>query len=938
MTVLQSNRRATSTAMAEDCRRAPDMDQADSHTKQAARAKLPPHHAALLPDVLAHIFKYLTNAAHLFVASHVCRVWRNTIMDSHAPILWPAVYRHLQGLRCEDKPLEDGEMTWRECRRLALVSEICDQHNWHKLKQLGRRLASSGVKTTTDRELYIPIEEVHHARTYIPVEAVVAQCLHFLDVPEGGEPLMSVTDNCVLFEPRISGNMRPQRAHTFLQAQSLSRPVKFTGPTRGPFLLHSVPEFVEKVDNHGDVVVESDCFFNAAGATSTKWVFAQSGTRIHLYAQPGAHACIRVAHPKKLQIIESSCSDDWLVVLYQVPLDWSMDFVRNPRVPWRPNDDPKLMATPCILAVYDLRAVQIPRAEPDRCFLLNAVDAGIKAIGTVWVPYQHGLKHAVVDPDAHPFPVSEPDPWSVTKPLDASSPRRQQLKIVVNEQGDDRIRGHRIVIVTLAVSSATSELVAYQTYGVVPEHSTEMRGGESFVTHGPCCSYTSWHLFGRILVGTPLDPVCCPRLQFARDDSGLAADDAIAPDLKTALTHITRGGFHAVSVLMREPLLRSFHFAAGDRESVVARHVAQICGMDHELLAQYDLRPLESTFIATKLMAKSDRPSDATLAAWSLALRPAPLRIRATLPRLARVVAKPPYHITSMHWTRRDRLVAVSRPSPSAPPLARYVHQFAGLRSWLNHGTRIEVVDVAAMRIVARTELPPSPTYYFPWGDNPPWCETPPAGVPLVETKEREKSMSSFWRRALFLPMWRVDTDADSPLNDAWVLDPLASAYQPNWRLSPKRYVYAPGTVLHVAPTANGLAMVRSLGPMRGSVVELCTYSKSPAPPATVKPTRIARVVDPDYLNTSSSRVSRASRNQARWQAKAQGRRADVQTMVADGAPVAVVRPGVGKSRIKGPALMPRDEVEEGRQILDEHEWDDDEVSGEEDHVEDERS
>ncbi|KAJ3367396.1 hypothetical protein GGF31_007561 [Allomyces arbusculus] len=775
-------------------------------------------------------------------------------MDTHAPILWPTVYRRLQWLRYEDKPLEeDRPMSWQECRRLALVAEVRDQHNWHKLKQLRRRLASAGAKTTADRELYIPVEDVHDARNYVPVEAVVAQCPHFLDVPEDGEPFMSVTDSFVVFEPRISGNMRPQRATSFLQAQSLSQPVKFTGPTRAPFLLHSVPEPVEKIDNHGDVITEHDCFFKAAGATSTKWVFVQSATHIHLYAQPAAHACIRVAHPKKLQILSMSCCDDWLVVLYQVPLDWSMDFVRNPRVPWRDGDDPKLMATPCILAVYDLRAVQIPRAEPDRCFLINAVDAGVRAIGAVWVPYQHGLTHTIVDPDAHPFPVSEPDPWSVAKPVDASSPHRQLLKIVINEQGNDRTRGHRVVVVTFAVSWATPELVAYRPYGVVPEHSTEMRGGESFVTHGLCCSYTSWRLFGRILVGTPLDPVCCPRLQFARDDSGLAADDVMAPDLKAALTHITRGGFYAISVLMREPLLRPFHFTARDRESVVARHVAQICGMDHELLAQYELRQLESTYIATQLMAKSDRPSNAALAAWSLALRPAPLRVRATLPRLPRIAGEPPYHITSLHWTRRDRLVAVSRPSPSAPPVARYVHQFSGLRSWLNHGTRIEVVDVAVMRIVVRTDLPPSPTYYLPWSDNPLWCDTPPIGVTLVETRERDKSLSGFWRRALFLPMWRVDTDADGPLNDAWVLGPLAHAYRPSWRLSPRRNVYAPGTVLHVAPTANGLAMVRSLGPMRGSVVELCTYSKAPAPPATVKLPRIARIVDPDSLQATGS-------------------------------------------------------------------------------------
>ncbi|KNE61670.1 hypothetical protein AMAG_06477 [Allomyces macrogynus ATCC 38327] len=932
MTVLQTNRRAAAPTMADNCRGAVDGDQAGSQSTQGARAKLQPHHAALLADVLAHIFKYLTNAAHLLAASHVCRVWHATIMDTHAPILWPTVYHRLQGLRYHDKPLEGGPMTWQDCRRLTLVSDIRDRHNWHKLKQLGRRLMSAGAVKDGLSEHKASVEDVHVVRNYVPVEAVVAQCPHFLDVPDGGEPLMSVTDKCVVFEPRISGTLRAQRDRTFVLAQPISPSLNFADSSRSSFLLHSGPELVEKVDNHGDVIIEPDYLFNAAGATSTKWVFARSATRIHLYAQPTAHACVRVAHPKTLHIIDLSCCDDWLVVLYQVPLDWSTDFVRNPRVPWRANDNPKLMATPCILAVYDLRTVQIPRAEPDRCFLLKAVDIGVKAIGAVWVPYQHGLAHAVVGPDAHPFPVTESSPWAISEPADASC--RKLLKVMVSEQGDDRIRGQRLVVVTFDVSTqATPDLVAYQPYGIVPEHPTELRGAEqdeSFATHGPCCSYTSWRLFGRILVGTPLDPLCCPRLQFARDDSGLAHDVSIAPDFKMVLTQITRGGFNAVSALMRESLLRAFHFEANDRAGVVARYVAQICGVNHELAAQYALRPLESTFIATQLMAKSGRPSDAALSAWSLALRPAPLRVRATLPPLARVAEEPPYHITSMHWTRRERLVTISR---TPRPMARYWNEFGGARAIAYYGARIEVVDTVAMRVVARTELPPVTAFLVDWCDNPPWHDRqykPAPWAPRDHKRDYSKRLPGQGnsRRALFVPSWQSETDADGPFADTWVLDPLHAAFT-IWRQVPVRYAHAPGTVLHVAPTASGLALVRSLGPMRGSVVELCTYSKTRAPTVAVKVPKIAPVEEPAE---SAAGASRNARNQARWQAKAQGRRAHVQTTVAAGAPVAVVRPGVGKSRSKGPMLMPRDEVEEGRQLVDEDvwedEWEEDEESG----------
>ncbi|KNE61687.1 hypothetical protein AMAG_18671 [Allomyces macrogynus ATCC 38327] len=59
--------------MAEDQRGAVDCDLTRSFV-EVPRAKSLLHHAALLPDVLAHVFQYLTNAAHLLRVSQVCRV------------------------------------------------------------------------------------------------------------------------------------------------------------------------------------------------------------------------------------------------------------------------------------------------------------------------------------------------------------------------------------------------------------------------------------------------------------------------------------------------------------------------------------------------------------------------------------------------------------------------------------------------------------------------------------------------------------------------------------------------------------------------------------------------------------------------------------------------------------------------------------------------
>ncbi|KNE61669.1 hypothetical protein AMAG_06476 [Allomyces macrogynus ATCC 38327] len=595
------------------------------------------------------------------------------------------------------------------------------------------------------------------------------------------------------------------------------------------------------------------------------------------------------------------------------------------------------MATPCILAVYDLRAVQILRAEPDRCFLLDARDAGVKAVGAVWVPYQHGLAHAVVDPVAHPFSVAESDPWAVTGPVDASS-RQELLKVMVNEQGEDRIRGQRLVIVTFDVSEqATPDLVAWQPYGVVPEHPSAMRGpnqDESFETHGPCCSYTSWRLFGRILVGTPLDP-------FARDDSGHVADAAVAPDFKAVLTQITRRGFLAVSVLMRESLLRTFHFNAADRATVMARFVAQICGVDHEVLTQYDLRPLESAYIQSKLAA-TGRPSDAALTAWSLAVRPAPLRVRATLPRAVHVPGELTYHISKIHWTRRDRIVAVSRPSASAALHQQFQNYFGKYDTTTHRGSRIEVIDVAAMRIIEVVDLPPTTEFNIKhWRVNPAWHDQF-EDVPWFMPRARARGPAirpDRWDNALMLPAWESELDKDGPLTDEWVLDPVRIAWKHDWSGPTRRRVHVPGTVLHVEPTAKGLAVIRSLGPMRGSVIELCTYSNRHKPCAAVAPPKIAPIPAPappcPPSPPSPPRDTRAplgNRNWARWQVKAQGRRSDIQKIVAGGDGMGVmVRSSVGARRNRAPALVvARDDIEEGRLLMDDElGWDEEDVEEE---------
>ncbi|KAJ3364117.1 hypothetical protein GGF32_002497, partial [Allomyces javanicus] len=371
------------------------MSPVDADSRQIVAADAPEpqpvalhHDAVLLPDVLAHVFKYLTNAAHLLRASQVCRVWRETIMNTHAPLLWPAAYRRVQGLCYHVPPLEQtARMTWRDCRRLALISEMRDRINWYKLRQLGKRLASAGVVKNVDDSCEVRLEDVQIARKYVPVEAVVAQCPHLLDVPDGGEPFLAVTDKCVVFEPRLSGQLRSQQTRSFVQVQPLSSSSKHSRdrPHRDAFLLHSGPEHVETIEDDEEVS-DVDPFFKSAGATPTKWAFARSATSIRLYPLPSVNLSIRIAHPKRLMTLDVSCCDDWLVVLYRVPLEWPAHFARNLRVPWRDGDDPYVMTTPCIMAVYDLRSVSLPRINPDLCLLLNAIEAGVKPVTAMWVP------------------------------------------------------------------------------------------------------------------------------------------------------------------------------------------------------------------------------------------------------------------------------------------------------------------------------------------------------------------------------------------------------------------------------------------------------------------------------------------------------------------------------------------------------------------------
>ncbi|KAJ3357358.1 hypothetical protein GGF32_001100 [Allomyces javanicus] len=788
-------------------------------------AVLSAHLAVCLTDILVLIFPYLTTEPiALFRASHVCRAWRSIVMDSFAPVLWPAAYHQLPGLRCRDPPLEN-KPNWQRYRWLALVAALRDQSDWAGIKVLADRLAETNVPD----EHLVRLEQVHAVRAYLPVGEVVARCSHFLGVcdhvgaieDEGEEPrdpLVVVTENCVVFEPRLTGHVDELQTRSVVQVQSFSSstPASADSPPRDAFLIHNSPDPVEEIDDDGTLTTSRDPFFKSTGATASWWMWTQSATHVDLYPLPTAKLRIRIAHADRLRILGTSCCDDWLVVLYRVPLDWSKSFASDPDVPWRHEDNPDHMATTCILAVYDLRSAILPLVELDRCLRLDATDVGIAQAAVVWVPYEHGLTHAVIDPDAtHPFAVTEPDPWAA-EPSHPTQPRRELLKVVVNEQGDDRIVGQRLVVITFDVTDPTASptLVAWQPYGIIPNHTTYSEGEPyTFAESGTCCSFRAWRLFGRILVGSTREGICCPPIQFARDDSGLAPETMVAPDLHAALTNITRAGFFAISVLLREPLLRAFHFN-DDWEHVLERYLAHMCGHDPILAAQYDLRPAEIAFLRTHLSADSTDSTpdaiDTALAILSSLVRPTPLHALAHLPRLLRQGTW--YRVASMHWTRQDRLVVVSRASPVQTPFATSSTAEYTAMTWC--GARVEVWDVAGMRLVERVELPRTTTFVVASSaSNPAWGmvgqDVLRGGPAATLASGPVQGLSDAAARDLLLSQWRGEGGAGAPWDDAWVLDVLAQSMDAKEDADedgPVRHVYTPGTVLHVAPTREGLA------------------------------------------------------------------------------------------------------------------------------------
>ncbi|KAJ3367379.1 hypothetical protein GGF31_007544 [Allomyces arbusculus] len=804
--------------------------QADSPTTDPADAAAPSAHLAVcLTDVLALIFPYLTDdPVALFRASHVCRTWRSIIMDSRAPILWSAIYHKQLGLQCHDPPLE-SKPTWQRYRWLALVAAFRDDRDWGGLKEFADRLTEANVPD----EHLIRLEQVHAVREYVPVGEVAARCPywgvcdHTGAIEEEGEetrePLVAVADNCVIFEPRLTGHLDERQTRSVLQVQPFLSSASDTGSLpQEPFLIYGSPDPVEDIDNDGALMTVRDPFFKSTGATASRWVCTQSATHVDLYQLPTANLCIHIAHADHFHVLGTSCCDDWLIVLYRVPLAWSTVFESDPDVPWRHEDNPGHIAMPCILAVYDLRGVMAPHIESSQCLRLDASNVGITQAAAVWVPYEHGLTHSVVDPDAvHPFAVTDLDPWAVD-PAHPTQPRRQLLKVVVNEQGDDRIVGQRLVVITFDVTDPTAPvtLVAWQPYGIIPNHTTYSEGEPyDFAESGTCCSFRMWRLFGRILVGSTREGTCCPPVQFARDDSGLAAETKVTPDLHAALTNVTRAGFFAVSVLLREPLLRAFHFL-DDWEHVLERYLAHMCGHDIALAAQYDLRPTELAYLRTFFPADT---TDAALTALSSIVRPTALHALAHLPRLPRQGTW--YRVASMHWTRQDRLVIVSRASPVQTPFA--TSSTAGHTAMTWPGVRVEVWDVAGMRLVERVELPRTTEFVLGSGvPNPAWGmenETVSGGSTAAVRAIDEAVAQDM----LLLPRRGEDWLWD----DARVLDVLAQSMDARKEEGgdedgPVRYVFSPGTVLYVTPTCTGLAVVRSLGPMRGAAVEIWRYGR----------------------------------------------------------------------------------------------------------------
>ncbi|KAJ3364119.1 hypothetical protein GGF32_002499 [Allomyces javanicus] len=491
------------------------------------------------PDLLVHIFAHINDVPTLFHASHVCRSWQTA---AQTPSLWARLYRRLNR-RCPAPPLHpeaDGTIL----RGYLLESALRDRHAWSGLKRLGTRLKHADGLFKDD----VPVEDLHVVRKYARVGTVVAQCPHLLGEPaEGGEKLMKVTDTVVVFEPRLVGNLRNLRTRTFVQVQPLIDPARATPstPTTPPaLLLSSSRERVETFAEDGTIMTSKDTYFHSAGSTASRWAYTQSASRVSLYPLTSLRARITIAPPvPQCHVIAVSCSDDWLAITYHVPLTWVAEHV---------NDDEE-SNLPYLLSVWDLRAVRWPHLGGDRCLLLDPADIGITRIN-VWVPFAHNLVHAVSDAN-DPFPVvsDATEPWP--SPVRSS---RRLLKVVVAERGDARraVTGHRLVTVTFDITAAGAEMIAWQPYYVVPQRT---RNGDG-TARELCCDIVAWRLFGRILVGVPRDPACCPRVQFARDDSGVGTTTAIDAGLKTVLTTPGRAAFDAVTVLLR-PLLRALRRA-----------------------------------------------------------------------------------------------------------------------------------------------------------------------------------------------------------------------------------------------------------------------------------------------------------------------------------------------------------------------------------------
>ncbi|KAJ3357351.1 hypothetical protein GGF32_001093 [Allomyces javanicus] len=235
---------------------------------------------------------------------------------------------------------------------------------------------------------------------------------------------------------------------------------------------------------------------------------------------------------------------------------------------------------------------------------------------------------------------------------------------------------------------------------------------------------------------------------------------------------------------------------------------------DPDLAVQYDLELAEIAFIRINFNF------DTGFAALSSLVRPFPLHALAHLPRMPQEGKW--YCIASIHWTRQERMVVVLRESPLTGTSRRHTGGHMVM-----YGGRVEVWDVAGMRLAMRVELPA--TTAFALGSGPAQVDTP--------------TMDEAVARFLMLPAWHGEGGVGGPGIDAWVLDALAQSIDPSRKEDrggdlvgtlpheegTVRHVHSPGTVLHVAPTCEGLAVVRSLGPMRGAVVEMCWYGRPQA-------------------------------------------------------------------------------------------------------------